>query len=332
MAGIINGKSHPELALLISKKSNIPLINYESKDFANTEVQININESIRGKDIYIVQTGSSNIIKFHKSVNDHIIELCLLIDTCKRADAKSITLIVPCYPYARQDKKDGPRGCISASVIAKMLETMGINRIISVDLHCAQIQGFFRKPCDNLYCIKYLSEHLKTNYFNFDDYKNKFVIISPDEGAFKRAQDYALIFNLPHMILSKERDYSTVNKVNKVVLIGHKKYLEGRTAIIVDDMCDTAGTVIKSTELLIEKGAKDVIVAVTHGILSNPAIDRINNCKHIKSFICSDSIPQGENMKRCKKLDVFTISDLLADVVKRLRDGKSVSEVFSYKN
>ena len=211
-----------------------------------------------------------------------------------------------------------------------MLETLGINRIISVDLHCAQIQGFF-KIRDNLYCIKYLSEHLKTNYFNFDDYKNKYVIISPDEGAFKRAQDYALIFNLPHMILSKE-EITTVNKVNKVVLIGDKKYLEGRTAIIVDDMCDTAGTVIKSTELLIEKGAKDVIVAVTHGILSNPAIDRINNCEYIKSFICSDSIPQSENMKRCKKLDVFTISDLLADVVKRLIDGKSVSEVFIYKN
>ena len=130
------------------------------------------------------------------------------------------------------------------------------------------------------------------------------------------------------MVLSKERDYSAVNKVNKVVLIGDKKYLHGRTAVIVDDMCDTAGTVIKSTELLVDKGAKDVIVAVTHGILSDPAIERINSCEHILSFICSDTIPQTVNMTRCSKLNVFTISDLLADVVKRLMNGKSVSEVF----
>ena len=212
-----------------------------------------------------------------------------------------------------------------------MLQSTGLSRIVCIDLHAASIQGFFEGPCDNLYCIQPICDFLKGNVFhseNSEDYNSNFVAISPDEGAMKRVRIYATELNMKFMVMSKTRDYNQENVVEETVLLGNPKWLLGKTAIIFDDMIDTGGTVVTSVKYLVEKGAKDVIVVASHGILSGPAIDRINNCESIKSVIVSDSLRQTENLERCPKLRVFTVSKMYAEVVRRLKNGKSISEMF----
>ena len=326
---ILSTTSHIELAENLSKQSNIPILNTEVDYFANTEIRTSISKSVRGQSLYIISSPHNDI----RSVNDYLIETYLLIRTCKRSDSGNITLICPCYPYARQDKKDNSRTCISAKDIADLLTLAGIDRIVCFDLHSAQIQGFFDIPCDNFYCINMIQEYLIKNHNINQEFEkeldSKFVIIAPDEGALKRVQVYANKFKMPFMVVSKERDYSQLNKVERAVLIGDKKYLEGRTAIIVDDMMDTGGTVIKVSELLMSKGAKDVMVIVTHGILSGAAIDRINQTEYLKEVIVSDSLPQSKKQEICPKLKTFSIVPILSEVINRLNTGGSLSEIFN---
>jgi ribose-phosphate pyrophosphokinase len=303
---ILSTNSHLELAKELSKLSNIPLLESNIIYFANTEIRTSIESSIRGKDIFIITSPYNDTVNNH-SINDHIMETYLLIKNCKISDASSITLICPCYPYARQDKKDNSRTCISAKDIADLFTTAGVNRVVCFDLHSAQIQGFFDIPCDNFYCINMIHKYLVDNHNinkNFDkELDSEFVIIAPDEGA--------------------------LNKVEKAVLIGDKKYLEGRTAIIIDDMADTCGTVIKVGDVLMSKGAKDIIIIVTHGILSGPAIERINNTEYIKEIVVSDTLPQDHNQERCSKLKTFSIAPMLSEVITRLDKGGSLSEIFN---
>ena len=328
---ILSTTSHYDLAKNLSHQSKIPMLETKIDYFANTELRASISGSVRGKNLFIITSPHNNS---DKSINDYIMETYLLIRTCKRSDSGTITLICPCYPYARQDKKDNSRTCISAKDIADLFTNAGIDRIVSFDLHSAQIQGFFNIPCDNFYCInmihKYLVDEHNINQEFDKELDTKFVIVAPDEGALKRVQVYANKFKMPFMVVSKERDYSEVNKVDKAVLIGDKKYLEGRTAIIIDDMLDTGGTVIKVGELLMSKGAKDVMVIVTHGILSGPAIDRINNTEYLKEVVVSDSLPQDEKQKKCIKLKTFSIVPMLSEVINRLNKGGSLSEIFNF--
>lgn len=329
---ILSSNSHKKLAIELSKKSGIPLIETKIDYFANGEIKTNIVNSIRGKNIFVISSPNNNT-DLNKSINDYIIETYLLIRTCKNSDASNITLICPYYPYSRQDKKDNSRVCISARDIADLFITAGINRMISFDLHSHQIQGFFNIPCDNFYCINIIYDYLVKHYNinkNIKELNTDYVMIAPDEGALKRVQTYANKFNMPFMVVSKERDYSQINKVEKAVLIGDKKYLENRTAIIIDDMADTCGTVIKVGELLKSKGAKDVIVIVTHGILSHPAIERLNNTEYIKEIIVSDSLPQENNIKKCNKLKIFSIVNTLSEIISRLVEGGSLSEIFKF--
>jgi len=327
---ILTTNSHLELAKKLSKESDIPLIETKIDYFSNGEIKTNILKSIRGKNIFVV---SSPCNSDERTINDYIMETYLLIRTCKNSDASNITLICPYYPYSRQDKKDNSRVCISARDIADLFITAGINRMISFDLHSHQIQGFFNIPCDNFYCINMIYDYLIKNYSinkNLEKLNTEYVMVAPDEGALKRVQTYANKFNMPFMVVSKERDYTQINKVDKAVLIGDKKYLENRTAIIIDDMVDTCGTVIKVGELLKSKGAKDVIVIATHGILSGPAIERINNSNYIKEIIVSDSLPQEKNKKLCSKLKTFTIIPTLSIIINRLIQGGSLSEIFKF--
>jgi ribose-phosphate pyrophosphokinase len=327
---ILTTNSHLELAKKLSKESDIPLIETKIDYFSNGEIKTNILKSIRGKNIFVV---SSPCNSDERTINDYIMETYLLIRTCKNSDASNITLICPYYPYSRQDKKDNSRVCISARDIADLFITAGINRMISFDLHSHQIQGFFNIPCDNFYCINMIYDYLIKNYSinkNLEKLNTEYVMVAPDEGALKRVQTYANKFNMPFMVVSKERDYTQINKVDKAVLIGDKKYLENRTAIIIDDMVDTCGTVIKVGELLKSKGAKDVIVIATHGILSGPAIERINNSNYIKEIIVSDSLPQEKNKKICNKLKTFTIIPTLSIIINRLIEGGSLSEIFKF--
>ena len=330
MSYILSTTSHIDLAKQLSNYSKIPMIDTNIVYFANSEIRTSISLSIRGKNIFIVSSPHNN----NRSINDYIMETYLLIKTCKRSDAGNITLICPCYPYSRQDKKNNSRTCISARDIADLFISAGINRIVCFDLHSHQIQGFFDIPCDNFYCISMIYDYLVDNHAintGFDkNLDSNYVIIAPDEGSLKRAQVYANKFKMPFMVVSKERDYSQINKVERAVLIGNKKYLEGRTAIIIDDMIDTFGTVLTVGELLMSKGAKDIIVIVTHGILSCPAIDRINNTDYIKEVVVSDSIPQGEKQLKCKKLKVFSIVPMLSEVINRLTIGGSLSDIFNF--
>jgi ribose-phosphate pyrophosphokinase len=329
---ILSSNSHKKLAIELSKKSGIPLIETKIDYFANGEIKTNIVNSIRGKNIFVISSPNNNT-DLNKSINDYIIETYLLIRTCKNSDASNITLICPYYPYSRQDKKDNSRVCISARDIADLFITAGINRMINFDLHSHQIQGFFNIPCDNFYCINIIYDYLVKHYNinkNITELNTEYVMIAPDEGALKRVQTYANKFNMPFMVVSKERDYSQINKVEKAVLIGDKKYLENRTAIIIDDMADTCGTVIKVGELLKSKGAKDVIVIVTHGILSHPAIERLNNTEYIKEIIVSDSLPQENNIKKCNKLKIFSIVNTLSEIISKLVEGGSLSEIFKF--
>ncbi len=331
---IIGGSSNPQLVADVSKLLKRKPIGNVFEYFANTEFRPRIPESVRDKNVFILQTGGYASEKDDKgnyrTANDYLMETYILARTLRRSDARTINLILPFFPYSREDKKDNPRGAISARDVADLFELAGVDRVITFDLHSPQIQGFFNVPCDNLYTTYIIKDYLDKHVFKkVKNYKDKFVLVAPDEGALKRIKEFAGIFRLPFLVLSKERDYSKKNTVEKTVLIGDKKYLKDRTAIVIDDMIDTFGTIDRASHLLHEKGAKSIIVAATHGILSGPATDLINKNKFIKMILVSDSIPQHANKKLCKKLKVFSIAPTIANIVKRLSTGKSISEMFN---
>lgn len=332
---LISGSSHTKLAAMIADELDIPLTKCKITKFANTETRIQLEESVRGKHVYFLQSGGFDSDK-NLSVNDYIMEMVLILDAVA-GSAKSITLFIPCFPYARQDKKDAPRAAISARTISQILSANGnLKRVVCVDLHAGSIQGLFPAniACDNLYCIRPICDYLYENVFksrDHNEYGCKFVAISPDAGALKRVSEYASKLNLKHMQMSKQRDYSKNNVVDEIVLLGNPKWLTGNTAIIFDDMIDTGGTIIKAVECLVEKGAKDAIIVVSHGILSGAAIDRINQCQSITSVIVSDSLPQEKNMEKCSKLKTFTVSKMYAEVVNRIIHSQSISDMFYTK-
>ena len=259
----------------------------------------------------------------NRNVNDHIQETLLMMDACQRSGCGKITLIIPCYPYARQDKKDKPRACISAKVVAKQFELFKPDRIVSVELHNSCIQGYFDVSVDHLYTSNTIVEELQQSY-NVND----LVIISPDEGGVKRASIVAAKLDRPILTIRKNRDYNTENKVVESTLLGDSDKIKGKIAVIVDDMLDTGGTVIKTVNLLKDEGASSVVVVVTHGILSGPAIDRINKEPSLERVFVSNTLPQTENLKNCDKLKVYEIDSMIAEVIKRLMVGKSISEMF----
>ncbi len=327
---IIGGSSNQKLVRDVSKLLKRKPIGNVFEYFANTEFRPVIPESVRNKKVFVLQTGGYYSTEQGRSANDYLMETYILAKTLRRSDAQTVNLILPFFPYSREEKKDNPRGAISARDVADLFELANVDRVITFDLHAPQIQGFFNVPCDNLYTTKEIKKYLDKHIFNkYKNYKNKFVLVAPDEGAMKRIKEFAGLFELPFLVLSKERDYSKKNTVAKTVLIGDKKYLQGRIAIIIDDMIDTFGTVNKATDVLKKKGADSLIVCATHGILSGKAIDLINKNDFIKTVLVSDSIPQDLHKKKCKKLKVFTIAPMIADIVKRLSNGRSVSEMFS---
>lgn len=327
------GSSHPELGKTVSLLSGIHPVKCISEKFSNTEIRVEITENVRNRDMVLFQTGSYNLETGY-SVNDHLMETMILIDACRRSGVKSITLIMPCYPYARQDKKDESRAPISSKLVANMLTTAGIDRLIVMDLHASQIQGFFDIPVDNIYSINLLLNHLNSTYFkgmSEEERGERFILVAPDAGAAKRTLKFGSVMRLNTVIMHKERNYKRKNTVNKTVLICESDTIVGKTAIIVDDMCDTAGTMIKAVNTLIENGAREVICAITHGIFSGPALDRINACDSIKSVIVSNSLPQEYNMRKCDKIECYDISPLIGDVIRCIETGDSISALFLTK-
>lgn len=316
---ILTGNSHPALAQKISKILNVPVSQSLVKNFSNGETRVEIKESCRGFDCYVIQpTCSSEDGK--KSVNDTLMELLIMVSALRGSSAERITAVVPIYGYARQDKKDKSRAAISARLVADLMEAAGVDRVMTVDLHASQIQGFFSKPMDNLYAEDILTSHMKANLPSED-----LVVVSPDAGGAKRASRVAckLGADVDCAIISKER--LKANEVASMRLVGSVK---GRIAIIVDDMADTCGTLTLACETVKAAGAREVHAYVVHGILSGPAIERINNCKHLTSVVVTNTIPQEANLKACSKLKVVDISDLIAKAIACTHSNASISALF----
>ena len=306
---VFTGNSNPVLAKKICKYLGVQLGGAKVKKFSDGEIQIEIEETVRGKDIFIVQSTCP-------PVNDNLVELLLMIDAFKRSAASRITAVMPYYGYSRQDKKVVPRVPISARLIADLLTVAGTNRLITMDLHAGQIQGFFDIPVDNLFAAPVIIEYIKSNF------SNNLVIVSPDAGGVERARAYAKRLNADLAIIDKRRD--APNRAIAMSVIGD---VTDKVAVILDDMVDTAGTLIEGASAIIEHGAKEVHACCAHPVFSGPAIDRIKNSV-LKSIVVSDTIPLNSNAETCDKISVLSISELVGESIIRCHNGDSVSNLF----
>jgi len=319
---LICGSSHPNLANKISNHLGIPLCECTLDKFSNSELKVEIKENIRNTEVFIIQTGCDSATH---SINDIIIETLIMIDACKRSMAKTITIVMPYFPYSTQDKKDEARAPISAKMMANIFERVGIDRLVVMDLHASQIQGFFDIPVDNIYSLFLVNEYVKSM-------ENKDIILaSPDAGAIKRTLKFAKIMKLPTIFLHKQRSYEKMNTIDNMMIVGDIESIKDKHVIILDDMCDTGGTLIKCAKLLKENGAKEISCIVTHGILSGPAISRLNKTEYIKEMIVSNTLPQKINLMRCSKLKIFDVSELLGDIITKIITGDSISKLFEFK-
>lgn len=307
---LLSGNANRALALKVSEHLGIPLADATVTTFSDGEILIQINENVRGSDVFVIQPTCS-------PVNNNIMELLLMIDALKRASARRITAVVPYYGYARQDRKVQPRVPISSKLVADLITASGANRLLTIDLHAAQIQGFFNIPVDHLYAAPILHD-----YFRRHEFKD-LVIVSPDAGGVERARDFAKRLKASLAIIDKRREVTNVSKVMHV--IGD---VADRDAVILDDLIDTAGTITQAAIAIKEKGARRVFAACTHAVLSGPAIERINN-SIFEEVIVTDTIPVENKVKTCKKLKVLTISALLAEAIKRIHLETSISSLFN---
>ncbi len=307
---IISGNSNPILAKEISKELKVNLIDVTVTKFADQEVFVEINENIRGKNIFVIQSTSN-------PANDHLMELLITIDALKRASAQTVTAVIPYFGYARQDRKVGPRTPISAKLIADVLTSAGIDRLLTIDLHAGQIQGFFNIPVDNLYAAPVITKDIKTSN-NAED----LVIISPDVGGVVRARNIAKRINGDLAIVDKRRDKANVSEVMNI--IGN---IKNRDCIIVDDIVDTAGTLCNAAVALIDQGAKSVSAYITHGVLSGPAVERIEKSK-LKELVITDSIAPSKLIQDSKSIRILNLAPLIAEAIKRISSDSSVSSLF----
>ncbi|KAI3382431.1 hypothetical protein SNEBB_003484 [Seison nebaliae] len=282
------------------------------RKFSNQETCVEIGESVRGEDVYIIQSGCGEI-------NDNLMELLVMINACKIASAERVTAVIPCFPYARQDKKDKSRAPITAKLVANMLIVAGADHIITMDLHASQIQGFFDIPVDNLYAEPAVLKWIRENIENFQSS----IVVSPDAGGAKRVTAIADRLNTGFALIHKER--KRANEVASMVLVGDVKE---RTCILVDDMADTFGTMCLACDRLIEGGAEKVYAICTHGILSGQAITRLNNSK-FDAVVVSNTIPQENKMRLSDKIQCIDVSVMFSEAIRRTHNGESVSYLFS---
>mgnify|MGYP000193853946 CR=1 FL=1 len=307
---IITGNSNPELAESISGELNCSLTPTIVESFKDGEIRVEIGANVRGSDVFVVQPTCN-------PVNRNLMELTLMLDALKRASAKRITAVVPYYGYARQDRKVVPRVPISAKMVADFISVSGADRLLTVDLHAGQIQGYFDLPVDNLYASKVLLEYVK-QVCNDD-----LVIISPDAGGTERARAYAKRLNAGLAIVDKRRDQP--NQAEAMNIIGDVK---DKCAIVVDDIVDTAGTLVTAGQTLHEKGAKSVMACITHPVLSGPAVERIANSKFTE-LIVSDTIPLNREAQQLSNIKVISVAGLLAQAINNIHNESSVSSLFS---
>jgi len=307
---ILTGNSNKLLSGKISKYLKNKLVNSSIRKFSDGEIYIEINENIRGNSIFIIQGISS-------PANDNLMELLLCIDALKRSSAKNITAVIPYFGYARQDRKVVPRTSISAKLVSNLITKAGADRIVTVDLHAGQIQGFFDIPVDNLFATPIFSRHIKRKI------KSKNLIcVAPDVGGVERARALGRKLDIGLAIIDKRRP--TPGKSQVMNVIGNVK---GKTCIIVDDIIDSGGTIINAAEALIKRGAKEVHVYITHGVLSGESVEKIRKSK-IKNLVVTDTIDNSDKVKKSRNIEVLSISNLLAEAMKRISNSTSVSDLF----
>ena len=307
---LFSGNANPELARDIAAYLETPLGKIKVQRFSDGETFIEINENVRGVDAFIIQPTSS-------PVNDHVMELLIMADTLRRASAATITAVIPYYGYGRQDRKVAPRTPISAKLVADLIESSGVDRVVSIDLHAGQIQGFFNIPFDHLYGMPVMLEDYLKKQFD-----SSAVVVSPDAGGVERARAYSKRLNASLAIIDKRRERANVSEVMN--LLGDVK---GKQCIIVDDMIDTAGTLTGAAKALMDYGATRVVACATHGVLSGPAIQRIMESP-IDEVIVSDTIPLSPAAKTCPKIKQVSMARLLGEAIKRIHHGDSISSLF----
>jgi ribose-phosphate pyrophosphokinase len=308
---VFTGNANPALADGVALQLGIPLGKAVVSRFSDGEIVVEINENVRGKDVYVLQSTCA-------PTNDHLMEIMLMVDALKRSSAGRITAVLPYYGYSRQDRRPrSARVAISAKVVANMLQEAGVDRVLIMDLHADQIQGFFDIPVDNIYASPILLSDLVEKHY--DD----LLVVSPDVGGVVRARALAKRLNCDLAIIDKRRPKANVSEVMNI--IGE---VEGRNCVIMDDMVDTAGTLTKAAEVLKERGAKKVIAYCTHAVLSGPAIERISNSP-LDELVVTDTIPLNDEAKQCKKIRQLSCAALLAETIRRISKGDSVMSLFA---
>ena len=307
---LLSGTGNLELSKKIAQNLKLKLVNSNIKRFADGEIYVEINENIRGNSIFVIQSIST-------PANDNLMELLICIDALRRSSAKNITAVIPYFGYARQDRKVVPRTAISAKLVSNLITNAGAHRIVTVDLHAGQIQGFFDIPVDNLFSTPIFSKHIKKYISN----KN-IICVAPDVGGVERARALGQKLNVGLAIVDKRRPAPGKSQVMNI--IGNVK---GKNCLLVDDIIDSGGTIVNAAKALKEKGAKDVYVYVTHGVLSGNAVEQINNSK-IKKLIVTDTIDNSNKIKKSSKIVVLSISNLMAEAIKRISNSTSVSDLF----
>jgi ribose-phosphate pyrophosphokinase len=309
---LIAGRSHPELAEHVAKELGVDLVETQAYDFANGEIFVRFEESVRGCDAFVLQSHTDPINKW-------IMEQLLMVDALKRASAKRITVVMPFYGYARQDKKHRGREPISARLIADLFLSAGADRLMAVDLHTAQIQGFFDGPVDHLFALPLLVKYVAETVAD----RSLITVVSPDAGRVRVAERWTDLLGAPLAIIHKRRDPDVPNEAKVQEVVGE---VEGRICVVIDDMIDTGGTIVKAADALFDNGAKDVIVAATHGILSGPAAERFNSSR-VREVVVTDTLPIPQD-RRFAKLTVLPVAPLIARAIQEVFTDGSVTSMF----
>ncbi|RNL82844.1 ribose-phosphate diphosphokinase [Halostreptopolyspora alba] len=311
---LFSGRTHPELAEQVAKQLGIEVAPTKFQDFANGEIYVRYQESVRGSDAFVLQSHADPI-------NQSVMEQLIMVDALKRASAKRITVVTPFLAYARQDKKHMGREPISARLMTDLFRTAGADRLMSIDLHTDQIQGYFDGPVDHLFALPLLADYIKTRVSGAGA-----TVVSPDAGRVRTADRWADRLGLPLAIIHKRRDPEIANQVKVHEVVGE---VEGRTCIVVDDMIDTAGTIVKAADALLDQGASDVIAAATHGVLSGPAPERLQDSR-ISEVVITDSLPIPKE-RDFEKLTQLSIAPLLARAISEVFSDGSVTSLFEPK-
>ena len=308
---LVSGTSNPTLSKKISEFLDVPLVNPQLRRFANGEVYCEIEKNVRGADVFVIQSTCA-------PVNENLMELLIIIDALKRASANSITAVVPHYGYSRQDRKSAPRTPITAKLVADMMTVAGASRVVTMDLHAGQIQGFFNIPFDNIFASPVLLDYIQKNLN-----RENLICVSPDAGGVERVRHFAKKLSTELALIDKRRTGPNVAEAMNV--IGDVK---GKDCIIIDDMIDTAGTLVQAAVALKKNGANRIYAAATHPVFSNPAITRLAECSELEEVIVTDTIPLCEEGKKLSKIKVVSTADILAKAIHRTFNHDSVSSLF----